>query len=141
MVANRIKKNMARLNSWLSREEVSAFRAYDADLPEYSAAVDLYQTESGRYAVVQEYAAPKTVDPAKARHRLNELVTAVGLALGVSAEKIHLKSRERQRGSSQYQSNNQGHYGKGNTRQDPQSQGQYSQGPYEKMLARHQKHC
>jgi len=132
MVANRIKKNMARLNSWLSREEVSAFRAYDADLPEYSAAVDLYQTESGRYAVVQEYAAPKTVDPAKARHRLNELVTAVGLALGVSADKIHLKSRERQRGSSQYQSNNQGHYGKGNTRQDPQSQGQYSQGPYEK---------
>ena len=111
MVANRIKKNMARMNSWLSREEVCAFRAYDADLPEYAAAVDLYQTESGRYAVVQEYAPPKTVDPAKARHRLNELVTAVSLSLSVGSDKIHLKSRERQKGSSQYQSNNARQFG------------------------------
>ncbi|MEQ8956246.1 MAG: bifunctional 23S rRNA (guanine(2069)-N(7))-methyltransferase RlmK/23S rRNA (guanine(2445)-N(2))-methyltransferase RlmL, partial [Gammaproteobacteria bacterium] len=111
MVANRIKKNMARMNSWLSREDVCAFRAYDADLPEYAAAVDLYQTETGRYAVVQEYAPPKSVDPAKARHRLNELVTAVGLSLSVGSDKIHLKSRERQKGSSQYQGNNARQFG------------------------------
>jgi 23S rRNA (guanine2445-N2)-methyltransferase / 23S rRNA (guanine2069-N7)-methyltransferase len=110
MVANRIKKNMARMNSWLSCEEITAFRAYDADLPEYAAAVDLYQTESGRYAVVQEYAPPKTVDPAKARHRLNELVTGVGLSLSVGPDKIHLKSRERQRGSAQYQSHAGGRF-------------------------------
>lgn len=111
MVANRIRKNMARMNSWLSREDICAFRAYDADLPEYAAAVDLFQTETGRYAVVQEYAPPKSVDLAKARHRLNELVTAVSLSLGVGPDKIHLKSRERQKGTSQYQSNNPRQFG------------------------------
>lgn len=102
MVANRIKKNMAKINSWLSREDVQAFRAYDADIPEYAAAIDLYQTDDGRYIIVQEYAPPKTVDTNKARHRLNELVTGVSLALAVSEDRIYVKSRERQRGASQY---------------------------------------
>ena len=61
--------------------------------------IDLYQTDDGRYAVVQEYAAPKTVNANKARHRLNEIVTAVGLSLAVSEARIHVKSRERQRGN------------------------------------------
>jgi len=103
MVANRIKKNMAKMNAWLSREDIRAFRAYDADIPEYAAAIDLYQTEDGRYAVVQEYAPPKTVDSNKARHRLNEIVTGVSLSLAVSEDRIHVKSRERQRGSRQYE--------------------------------------
>lgn len=103
MVANRIKKNMARLNSWLAKDDIQAFRVYDADMPEYSAAIDMYQTLDGRYAVVQEYAPPKQIDPTKARHRLNEIVTGVGLALALSEECIHVKSRERQRGSKQYE--------------------------------------
>ena len=103
MVANRIKKNMAKLNSWLSREDIQAFRVYDADIPEYAAAIDLYQTDGGRYAVVQEYAPPKTVDASKARHRLNEIITAVGLSLAVGEDAIHVKSRERQRGTNQYE--------------------------------------
>ena len=103
MVANRIKKNHARLNSWLASENVTNYRVYDADIPEYSAAVDIYQTDSGRYAVVQEYAPPKTVDAAKARHRLNELITGVGIGLSIERQAILVKSRERQRGSNQYQ--------------------------------------
>ena len=103
MVANRIKKNMSRMNSWLAQENIQCYRAYDADMPEYSAAVDVYQTDSGRFAVVQEYAAPKTVDPRKARHRLNELITGVGLGLSLSKDLIIIKERDRQRGKSQYQ--------------------------------------
>ena len=103
MVANRIKKNMARINSWLARENIQAYRTYDADLPEYAAAVDLYQTDAGRFVVVQEYAPPKTIDAAKARHRLNELVTGVGKALAIPREDIIVKTRDRQRGTNQYE--------------------------------------
>lgn len=103
MVANRIKKNMAKMNAWLSREDIQAFRVYDADIPEYAAAIDSYQTDEGRYVVVQEYAPPKTVDINKARHRLNEIVTGVSIALAVGEDRIQVKSRERQRGSSQYE--------------------------------------
>ena len=102
MVANRIRKNMARLNGWLAREAVQAFRVYDADIPEYAAAVDIYQTNHGRYAVVQEYAAPKTIDAGKAKHRLNELLTGVGSALTIEMDQVVLKSRQRQRGAQQY---------------------------------------
>lgn len=103
MVANRIKKNMSRMNSWLARENIEAFRAYDADIPEYAAAVDVYKTDAGRYAVVQEYVPPKTVDAGKARHRLNELVTGVSMALSLSEDAIIVKARDRQRGKQQYE--------------------------------------
>ena len=103
MVANRIKKNHARMNNWLASENITNYRAYDADIPEYSAAVDIYQTDVGRYAVVQEYAPPNTVDAAKARHRLNELITGVGIGLSIERQAILVKSREPQRGSNQYQ--------------------------------------
>ena len=102
MVANRIKKNQSKLNSWLAAENVTNYRVYDADIPEYSAAVDIYQTNAGRYAVVQEYAPPKMIDSAKARHRLNELITGVSVGLTIESQAILVKSRERQRGSNQY---------------------------------------
>ncbi len=97
MVANRIRKNVARLNAWLSRDSIEAFRAYDADIPEYSAAVDLYQTDAGKFLVVQEYAAPASIEVSLARHRLNELITGAGLALGVPGDRVHLKARERRK--------------------------------------------
>jgi len=47
MVANRLRKNLKRLNGWRRRHDVTCFRAYDADLPEYAAAIDVYQEEGG----------------------------------------------------------------------------------------------
>lgn len=104
MVAARLKKNAARLNSWLNREAISAWRLYDADIPEYAAAVDLYRCEShGLQAVVQEYAAPKSIEAGKAQHRFNELCTGVKLALDIDDNALHTRQRQRQKGSSQYQ--------------------------------------
>ncbi len=48
MVANRLRKNLRKLKSWREREGVSCFRAYDADMPEYAAAIDVYATTPGR---------------------------------------------------------------------------------------------
>ena len=59
MFANRLRKNLRHLGKWARREGVTCYRVYDADLPEYAVAVDLYEA----WAHVQEYAAPPTVDP------------------------------------------------------------------------------
>src|SRR5690606_10397456 len=36
MVINRLRKNLKRLAKWQKREEVSCYRLYDADIPEYA---------------------------------------------------------------------------------------------------------
>ena len=108
MVCNRLKKNAKRLKSWLKQSgsagaspgaAVECYRLYDADMPEYSAAVDIYPPE----AVIQEYAAPKTIDPVAASGRLRELMLAVQAYLQLPEEAVKLKQRRKQSGSSQYE--------------------------------------
>ena len=45
MVANRLRRNLRKLKAWREREQVACFRAYDADLPEYAAAIDVYGSD------------------------------------------------------------------------------------------------
>ena len=99
MLANRLRKNQKHLRAWLTREDVHCYRVYDADLPEYALAIDLYD---GR-AHVQEYAAPDTVDPVRARRRLRAAMEVIPDALGVAPEDVTLKVRRPQRGPEQYQ--------------------------------------
>ena len=99
MVYNRLKKNAKRLKKWLKPGTVECYRLYDADMPEYSAAVDIYPPE----AVIQEYAAPKTIDPVAAAGRLRELIMAVQAFLELPEGSVKLKQRKRQSGSSQYE--------------------------------------
>jgi 23S rRNA (guanine2445-N2)-methyltransferase / 23S rRNA (guanine2069-N7)-methyltransferase len=98
MFANRLAKNLKHLRRWANREGVTCYRVYDADLPEYSAGIDLYED----WVQIQEYAAPATVDPVKARRRLKEMVAAVPAQLGVPANHVVLKVRRPQRGTQQY---------------------------------------
>ena len=101
MLANRLKKNLKRLGRWARREDVSCYRLYDADLPEYAVAVDFYQGEQA-WVQIQEYAPPKTVDSASARRRLREAVTAVRQVLELPMDAVAVKVRRRQRGAEQY---------------------------------------
>lgn len=99
MLANRLRKNQRRLKSWLQRDKVSCYRLYDADLPEYAAAIDIYEGAPH----VAEYAPPKHIDPAVADTRLHETLTAVRHVLGLSpSAEVPCKRRQRQRGSEQY---------------------------------------
>ena len=98
MFANRLKKNARQLKRWAQREGVTCYRLYDADMPEYSVAVDLYE----QWVHVQEYQAPSTIDPDQAHKRLGEVMEALPEALDISPERIFLKVRRRQTGSSQY---------------------------------------
>ena len=107
MFANRLRKNARHLAKWARREGVTCYRIYDADLPEYAVAVDLYQgagpDEGRRLAHVAEYAPPATVDAEAARTRLAEAVEAVADVLDIEPADVALKVRQRQRGSAQYE--------------------------------------
>ena len=92
MFVNRLHKNLRRLKKWREQEGIHCFRAYDADLPEYNVAVDVYEA----WTVVQEYQAPDSVETAKAQQRLRAVVTALPDALGVSPSQVVLKVRARQ---------------------------------------------
>lgn len=98
MFANRLRKNRKRLQKWLQQNDVSCYRLYDADMPEYAVAVDCY----GERWHVSEYAAPAGVDPRAAEQRLAEVMTALPVALETAPDRIVLKQRERQRGTKQY---------------------------------------
>lgn len=98
MVANRLRKNLRNLGRWARQNGVYCYRLYDADLPEYAVAIDLYE----QWVHVQEYEAPKTIDPELAATRLQELLAVLPGVLGLPAEAIFLKLRRRQKGSAQY---------------------------------------
>jgi len=96
---NRLKKNKKKLKSWLNKNDIEAYRLYDADLPEYSVAIDIYQNK----ALVQEYKAPKTIDEKKAHTRLMDIIKVLPSALNIIPEHIYYKERKRQSGKSQYE--------------------------------------
>ena len=108
MVANRIRKNLRNLRKVLARDGITCFRAYDADLPEYAAAIDVYrgapETDGAVQAWlhVQEYAPPASVDAGAAQTRLRELQRAACAALEVPRERLVLKTRARGKGGSKY---------------------------------------
>ena len=99
MFANRLQKNLKQLGKWARREGIECYRLSDADMPEYAVAVDLYRD----YVHVQEYAAPRSVDPDKAQARLLDALAAIPQALGVAQSRVVVKRRERQAGTKQYQ--------------------------------------
>lgn len=99
MVCNRLQKNQRKLKSWLKKQKTDCYRLYDADMPEYAVAIDIY----GDWVHIQEYAPPKSVDVEKANARLRDVLDAVPVALNVPREKVILKQRQVQKGKRQYE--------------------------------------
>ena len=97
--ANRLQKNIKKIEKWAKQQGLDAYRLYDADLPEYNLAVDRY----GDHIVVQEYAAPKNIDENKARQRLLDAVNATLQVTGIETNKLILKVRQKQKGTNQYE--------------------------------------
>lgn len=99
MFTNRLTKNLKHLKKWARRNAVSCYRVYDADIPQYAVAVDIYD----EHVLVYEYQAPGDIHPGKAMQRLNDVVLAVQQVMQVPAGKLVLKTRKKQSGSEQYQ--------------------------------------
>jgi len=99
MLFNRLQKNQRRLKGWLKKSAISCYRLYDADIPEYSAAIDIYE----KFIYVQEYAAPNTIEERVAKQRFETIKRAVKEFSGNEYKKVYYKERRRQKGDSQYQ--------------------------------------
>ena len=101
MFRNRLEKNLRQRKRRADREGISCFRVYDADLPDFAAAIDLYRGDE-TWTCIQEYEAPSSIDPAKARLRSRELITVTQAVLDLDDAHTFYKTRTRQQGDSQY---------------------------------------
>jgi 23S rRNA (guanine2445-N2)-methyltransferase / 23S rRNA (guanine2069-N7)-methyltransferase len=99
MFRDRVVKNLKRIKPWATRNNITCYRIYDADIPEYAVACDVYNNR----VHVQEYAPPKTIDPKKAQARLNDVVFSLCEVLNIPENDVFLKVRQRQKGLSQYE--------------------------------------
>jgi len=97
--ANRLAKNKKNLKNWLKKEQIECYRLYDADIPEYNVAIDIY----GDHVVIHEYSAPSTIEESKAAKRLQEVIYFAPKVLAVPTDKVVLKTRSKQKGTNQYQ--------------------------------------
>lgn len=95
---NRLQKNVNHLKKLAAKEDVTNLRVYDADLPDYKVAIDVY----GDYVHVQEWAPPKTIPPETARKRFNLALMGIREVFGINREQIFIKTRARQVGNTQY---------------------------------------
>ena len=104
MFANRLAKNLKRLSAWAKSAHISCYRLYDADMPEYSLAIDLYQTlpDGLTWLYVQEYAAPATIDAQAARRRRGEALSVLTEVCAVPAERIRVRLRRKTPRGEQY---------------------------------------
>jgi 23S rRNA (guanine2445-N2)-methyltransferase / 23S rRNA (guanine2069-N7)-methyltransferase len=120
--ARRLEKNLRLRRKWARREGVSCYRLYDADLPDYALSIDLFQAseregvardrvsasdrasarDRGLWLVVSEYAAPKEIDPTRARLRLEDACAIAAAALDASPQNVYVRTRTRAKGGSQY---------------------------------------
>ncbi len=98
MFANRLRKNFQHLKKWAKRNNIYCYRVYDADLPEYSFAIDIYND----FSVIQEYKAPDSVPEKKAKQRLMDVINITPEILEIENKNVIAKTRERQKGKQQY---------------------------------------
>ncbi|MGP5203089.1 bifunctional 23S rRNA (guanine(2069)-N(7))-methyltransferase RlmK/23S rRNA (guanine(2445)-N(2))-methyltransferase RlmL [Psychrobacter aquimaris] len=99
---NRLQKNLSKLKKLAKKDKISNLRVYNADLPDFKVAVDLY----GDYVHVQEYAPPKTIPPETAKKRFNLALMGIREVFGINREQIFIKTRARQSGNDQYSKQN-----------------------------------
>lgn len=99
MFRNRLIKNIKHISRWAKKNNISCYRIYDADIPQYSMAIDLYED----WVHVQEYQPPKTVNEVIAGHRLNDAIACISQLLSIDMSHIAVKQRKIQSGHKQYE--------------------------------------
>ncbi len=101
MFTNRLRKNLREVGRWARREHIDCYRLYDADMPEYAFALDVYRAEQ-TWVVAQEYEAPASIPKARAAARRETVLASVAALLELPAERVVFKTRRRHRGHGQY---------------------------------------
>jgi 23S rRNA (guanine2445-N2)-methyltransferase / 23S rRNA (guanine2069-N7)-methyltransferase len=100
MFRNRLDRMGKHWRKWARRQGITCFRLYDRDIPDVPLVIDWYEGQLH----VAEFVRPH--DRSEAEHRvwLDFIVRAAAEALGVDPDsQTFLKRRARQRGTSQYE--------------------------------------
>lgn len=99
MIKNRLVKNLKRRQKWAKKNNIDAYRIYERDIPEYPYIVDKYLD----YCLVYKRTNKKLDDEEKKKFHFNHLKSALMDILQIDENKIIIKSREKQKGSTQYE--------------------------------------
>jgi 23S rRNA (guanine2445-N2)-methyltransferase / 23S rRNA (guanine2069-N7)-methyltransferase len=117
MFANRLGKNLKKHQSWADRSGVSCYRLYDADMPEYAFAIDVYRTIADAagapasdstgagdltWLYVQEYMAPAEIELESVRKRRGEALSTLSDVTGVAQERVRVRTRRKNKRGEQY---------------------------------------
>lgn len=102
--AARLTKVARLRRKWAKREDVTCYRVYDADLPDYAVSIDVYEGSltPGRWLQISEYAPPKGINRGLAHQRLLDVLSIAPRVLQVDPSCVGLRVRTRARGGSQY---------------------------------------
>lgn len=112
--ALRLHRVAKERRKWARRSGVTCYRVYDADLPDYAVAIDLYtgagQALGNTYLSIAEYAPPSSVDPVRAARRFDDILTLAPVVLDIRPDHVFTKVRRRDKGGSQYRSSERRSY-------------------------------
>ena len=97
--ANRLGKNAKHYLKWARRHNIEARRMYDRENPQFPFAIDVY----GGQIHLQEYDTGWLMQPEEYETWLSEVLEAGAFITGFAPADIHLKRRERQKGTQQYE--------------------------------------
>lgn len=100
----RLAKVAKQRAKWARKNDVSCYRVYDADLPDYAVSIDIYKgaTKPTTWLQISEYAASKEIDPDLAKRRLLDVLALAPRILDVPSSNVNLRTRTRAKGGSQY---------------------------------------
>lgn len=99
IIYNRLLKNKKKLKSFLKKENISCYRLYEKDIPEYPYLIDIYENR----AIVFEKGKKLNDDEQSIKERhLEEVVQALSDIFNFKRDEIILKTREKKAGSTQY---------------------------------------
>lgn len=107
-LANRLRKRQKHLRKWAWRSNVTCYRLYDRDIPEYPLIVDWYNggAHDGE-AVVWLYDRTRDETDEEAEAWRDQAFAEIKEGLALADEQIFVKAREIQRGNAQYERLNQ----------------------------------
>lgn len=102
--AARLRKTIKQRTKWASKQDIHAYRVYDADLPDYAVAIDVYEEQgtAQTYVVVTEYQAPKYIDPQKAARRFKDACVITQELFDIDKAHVFKRVRRQDKGGSQY---------------------------------------
>lgn len=98
MLANRLRKRQRHLRKWATRHDITCYRLYERDIPEFPLIVDWYAGE----VVVWLYARKRDETPAEEDAFRDEALAEIMAGLELDRALIFAKERARQRGNEQY---------------------------------------